>query len=632
MTQLVTGGQARISAVSRRLPPALARALPVAALLAVTWRLSWSTHGSIDAGDWLSMAVLVALVLATVLFSGAAVLPKRLAVLSLALLVAYAGWQALSISWSPLPSLARDDALLTLLYALAFATPLLTLRSGADRLVALVLVVVALTVLAVAVAVRLRFGSHPLDQYDAGRLNFPIPYANADPAMLLVAFWPAIVLAARRTTPLLGRALALGGAVALLAVSLAAQSKGSAVGLAVSAIVFFAACPGRLRALVPALVAIGLTAIAFRPLTGPFRANGDAATRDAIRTVGTTTLSLALAGLVLGAAYAALDRRLELSERTHLLAARAVLAALVVAVVAALGGFFVTVDHPLGFVGDKWRSFKHLPGREQTSTHLLSLGSNRYDFWRVALIEFKRHPLDGIGAHGFAAAYLQQRRSPETPERAHSLPLEVLSEGGLVGFGLLASALGLALALAATRLGRASAAAALGGAVYWLAHSWVDWIWTFPAVGLPFFLVLGIGASGDDRGPLRARVRRPAGAVALLVALLAFAPPWLAARLVTRVEDNPVGSAGDLRWAHRLDPLSLDPLFVQADLARTPARSLAPLREAVGMEPRAVETQYRLGTAYADAHRPDEARRHLREALRLDPGDELIVSALRNVH
>ena len=60
-----------------------------------------------------------------------------------------------------------------------------------------------------------------------------------------------------------------------------------------------------------------------------------------------------------------------------------------------------------------------LPRNETTSTHLLTLGSNRYDFWRVAIHQFREHPVGGIGARGFRVAYLGARRSPETPARAH---------------------------------------------------------------------------------------------------------------------------------------------------------------------------------------------------------------------
>ena len=214
MTRLVTGRRARIQSLDERVPPAVVRALPAAVLVVVTWRLSWSEHGSIAAGDWLPYAVLVALVLATVILSGSAVLPTRAALVSVGLLVAFSAWEALSLTWSPVPSLARDEALLTLLYALAFATPLVTLRSDAERMLALGVLVTGLTLIGLAVALKLRFGSDPLDVYISGRLDFPIAYANAQPGIFLVGFWPAVVLASQRAVPAAGRSLALAAAVA----------------------------------------------------------------------------------------------------------------------------------------------------------------------------------------------------------------------------------------------------------------------------------------------------------------------------------------------------------------------------------------------------------------------------------
>ena len=102
------------------------RVIGVAALVGCAWAMAWVEHGSIDAGDWLGYAALGALVLTTILFSGAASRPGRRALIGLGFLVALACWAALSSLWSPVPSLARDEALLTLFYAIAFAIPLLT--------------------------------------------------------------------------------------------------------------------------------------------------------------------------------------------------------------------------------------------------------------------------------------------------------------------------------------------------------------------------------------------------------------------------------------------------------------------------------------------------------------------------
>src|SRR5205085_1524736 len=85
------------------------------------------------------------------------------------------------------------------------------------------------------------------------------------------------------------------------------------------------------------------------------------------------------------------------------------------------------------------------------ATHLVQVGSNRYDSWRVALDEFAHHPLLGIGSRGFGTAYLQHRRTDENPTRSLSIELDTLSETGLVGFALLLAALGIPLLLALRR-------------------------------------------------------------------------------------------------------------------------------------------------------------------------------------
>ena len=141
------------------------------------------------------------------------------------------------------------------------------------------------------------------------------------------------------------------------------------------------------------------------------------------------------------------------------------------------------------------------------------LGSNRYDFYRVALNEFVAHPLVGIGADNFQQQYLVHGRSDETPHYPHSVELRTLAQTGLVGALLALVGLGAALlagvraALAsiarrADPLGGAVAAAALGGFAYWLVHGSVDWFWEFAGLGAPAFALLGLAcALGRSRRP-----------------------------------------------------------------------------------------------------------------------------------
>jgi len=610
----------------------LLRVLPVAIVAADVWLLAWRDYGSIDAGDWLPYALLASLVLASSLVAVSIGRPSRLAAAALAALVALAALDALSIAWSPVPSLARDEALLVLFYAAAFAIAGLTVKTAADRAYALSALAAGAGGLTIATAIKLLADAHhPGELFYTGRLDFPVSYVNAQAAAMLVGFWPAVAAAARRSSAVWVRALATGVATALLCGWLLTQSKGGAVGLAVSSVAVLAISPSRLRLLVPALIAGALAAAGSLPLTAPIRTDTTRALDHAVAHGATILLVLTGVGVVLGAAYSFLDRSLDFPQRVEQAAARAAAAAVAAGLLALIG--LLLASHPVRFVDARWRSFKVLPAHETAGTHLLTLGSNRYDMWRVALSEFSHHPLLGIGSRGFGPVYLEHRRSAETPIRAHSLEMDTLAETGLVGIAVLAAALVLALALAARRARvELAGAAALGTGAYFVAHSAVDWIWTFPAVGVLAFLALGTGAGSDGPGAAR-RSRWPlAGAAAVLVlGLVAFLPPWLASRYVNRAAENGPSDMGDLRTARRLDPLSVDPYVVQSQLATSAAAAIPPLEKAVAKEPRAYELHYLLGLAYIRAHRRRDALLELQVGLRLNPKDPYVRRALDDV-
>ena len=595
-----------------------ARVLPTAALAAAAWALAWIATGSTSSADWLPYAFLGALLLAVVLLSGAA-RPDRTELVAVGALVALAGWESVSIAWSAVPPLARDEALLTLFYAIAFVVPLVTLRTAGDRLLATTSVAAVAGVLALGAGVVLRFGSDQVDHFYSGRLSFPISYPNAQAAVFLIGFWPAVVLAAQRARSPVVRMLAVAAATAIASGWLTAQSKGGILAIAASAALVFGLSPLRLRLLPPTLLAAGLTFAAYRPLTAPFRSGSV----EDVKRAGSAIILLTLLGALLGLAYALADRRLELGPRRVRAAGRATLGLLCAGLVAAVVVFFAAVYHA-GWFGDEWRAFKNAPTSSSSSSHLLQLGSYRYDIWRVALHEAAHHPLAGIGSRGFGPAYLQLRHSPDTPARAHSVELDALSELGVVGFALLVCALALPFlrVVSRARARDPAATAAFGGAAYWLVHASVDWIWTVPACGLPFFLLLGAGGSGGDRRLLARKEAIAAAVATVLVALVAFVPPWLSARLAARDQ---------FHWAKRLDPLSVGPYVAEAASAGSPQASAAILEEAVRKEPRVVEWRFDLAQAYISARELRRATTALLEAQRLDPREPRIADELRRL-
>lgn len=590
----------------------------------------WTSHGSIAAQDWLAYMVLAAVLTAAVLFSGGARQPTRGLVVSVGALTLLAAYAALSLTWSAAPTLSRDEGLLTVFYVVAFALPLLTLRSTGDRIAFIGVFGAVIAVLAVVTSVVLITDSTPLDLYRFGRLNYPVTYSNAQAALFVLGFWPAAAFSASRRVPAVLRALSLGAATANLAAALLAQSKGSVIGLVASVVAVLVVSPYWLRLFVPTAIAIGLVACVAAPLTAPYRAETNARLVDAIHSGGWFVLLIGVVGAVAGGIFVAVDKRVKPGRETRRKAARAVLAALATAFVALIASFFIAVNHPGRLIADQWHTFKHRPGADQGTSHLLTVGSYRYDFWRVALTEFKDHAFVGVGARGFGPAYLQHRTGPETPARAHSLAIEVLAEDGLIGFTLLGLAVGIPLVLAAraARKGRLAATAAFGAAVYWLVHASADWIWTFPALGVPFFCLLGMGAGKDGRPRMSKRNATPLGIAALAVALIAFMP-WVSSKLTNRVYSGASSPGTDLTWAKRLDPISVEPYLAESAVAPSAARRIPPLQKAADKEPRSAGIQYLLGVAYLESGRRADALRTLLVAHSLDPREDLINVALR---
>jgi hypothetical protein len=616
-----------IASAARTWPAVAFEAVPVAAVVAIAAALSWA-GGSILAGDWLGWETLAGLVLAVVLAAGACAVPSRAAVTGIAGLTALAAWDALSLRWSAVPALARDEALLVVFFVVAALVPLVSLKTEAARTLALATVVGAAAALGLATAARLVLSAHPEDLYDSGRLSAPIGYANAQAAAFALVFWPGIALASTRRLPTAARAVVFASATVCLAGWVATQSKGAGIGLAAGGVVFFALTRDRLRALLPTLVAAAIAAGAYRPVTAPFRAP-DAALAAAARHAGGALLVVAAAAVAAGLAYAAADRAIAVPERI-----RRRLAIVVVGLLAALAVFgaaaaAVHVRHPEAFVQKRWNTFKRPPVAETGSSHFQTLGSDRYDMWRVALDAVRAHPLAGVGARGYGVLYLRKASIQRSPQRAHSLELDVLSETGVVGFVLLAAGLGgLLVAVAQRARAWAPGAAVLAAATGWIVHASVDWLWTLPACALPFFVVLGVGAPGASRPRLQRRVALSLGAAVVAVVLAACVPPWLAARDVAQAYAGSPAWEQELDRARTLDPLSTDPLVARATLAPRLPEAVDALRQAIRMEPQSVEAWYLLGVRYLRAGKRKDAIAALERARTLAPRDTFVRNAL----
>jgi O-antigen ligase len=441
-------------------------------------------------------------------------------------LAAYTALSFLSILWANVPGDAWEGADRTLLYLLVFLLFACWRQTGVSA--ALLLVVWTLALIGLAAFTALHIADGDLASLlPGGRLGYPTGYPNANAAQWLMAFWPAVLLARSERLWWGLRGVLAGGAVLLAAVALLSQSRGALYATPVMLVLVFALLPGRARTfalLLPVVAGIGAITPAVLRVGERLEHGGDA--RGALHSATVAMFVAALGvGLVVAAA-AAVEGRVVLSPAVATRVRRGVGTLAVLTLVAILAGGWVAAGNPLTRLEHGWRSFKSpnaYAADSATGSRLTSgLGSNRYDFYRVALDEFTAHPLVGIGVDNFAQQYLQRGHSLETPHYPHSVELRTLSQTGLVG--TLLALVGLLSALFAALqgirtpahtssqpgeapgtgldpLGRYVAAAALAGFGYWAVHGSVDWFWEFAGLGAPAFALLGLACALTPRMP-----------------------------------------------------------------------------------------------------------------------------------
>ena len=333
---------------------------------------------------------------------------------------------------------------------------------------------------------------------------------------------------------------------------------------------------------------------------------------------------------------------------------------LIAAGVVALAGVVVAltvIGNPVSWANDRWQDFKGGKFEYQAGggTRLGGgLGSNRYDFWRVAADEFKSAPLIGVGSENFAEDYIRDRHSGEEPTYPHNLSLQVLSETGLVGgvllFGFFVSSLwgvGRVRLRSDERLSRGLAGIFAVVFVYWFVHSAGDWFWAFPALTAPIFAWLGIGMRlNAERGmlvqPRWAKGWAPAVAAAsvaaLLFAIASMGLPWIAALEVQAAErgwgSNPREAFDRLDQARQLNFLSARPDLVAGSIASRlgeDQRVRSSFERALERDPRNWYAELELATLDGIQGRKNSALARLNRVAELNPRETLTATVRHGV-
>ena len=605
------------------------------------------------------LLALLALCLVTVPAAGS---PSRVTVAAAGLLGAYALWSYLSIAWAGQKADAWDGANRTALYAIVFCIFALWPlgRRGATLIVAGFGAAIGL--LACVALAKAAVADDPGNLFFNGRLGWPIQYPNATVALWFIGFWPCVMLGVRREVHPLLRGAFLALAVVLAETGLLGQSRGWLAALPFVVVFFLVISPGRVR-LTWALVAVGVaTLIVGGSVLDVLDAIGDGQSgAGEIDTAVGGIVAVALLVGALGAVAGYLDRRVQVPASTGRRVGAAMVAVALALSVTGCGAFVASQGNPVSWADERWEEFK--AGKQPTAgggdRFTQTLGSSRYDFWRVALDGFEREPIVGIGADNYRHDYQRSGDSGEEPYYPHSMVLRTLGQTGLIGAAILLAAIACALVagLRAIRersgLASAVAAGALTSFAYFLVHGSIDWFWELPALGGPAFALAGVAAGLRPRRAIhprdpRARDPLARGGLPLVAAVLgvglllaSFAPPMLSAYSTKRARDivneDPAraGEALDLfDRAAGLNPHSTIPRLFSAStvIALGQPQLAAPYyRDAIDRDPADQYSHLALGALESTAGHRAAAERLLREAVALKPRDPLARDLLERV-
>lgn len=605
-----------------------------------------------------------------------------------ALLLAFTLLTAASISWSVVPNTSWQEASMMFAYSSVFVAAAALARAAPGRGEA-VLGGVALAAVIVCVYALLgkvfpgQVGA--LDSY--ARLVGPFGYWNATGLAAGMGLIACMWLGARRTGHALLRALAHPAAGLLLVTLMLAYSRGALAVTAIGVALWLCVVPLRLRGAAVLLAAGGCAAgvVAFDFAKASLSEENVALSSRASggHELGVLLLAMVLVLLAIGVAVGFLTSRRAPSRIARTRAGATLIAALVLAVLAVLGGLAASQRGLAGTISHDVSSLTNpnAPVPANTPNRLTAVASERARYWKQAIEVFEAHPVLGAGAGGYAVASLRYKPPELEVRNAHGYVVQTLADLGIVGVALTLLLL-IAWAVAAGAAThpfnrrwrkwrwasapqpytpeRLALLSMLCIVVTFGLHSFVDWTWYVPGTAAAALLCAGwlVG-----RGPLHEPALEPdarrwrhllpgqvsgarlaAALAAILVVLLAAWVEWQPERsydesqkALALIATSPHRAVAEAQDAVSRDPFSAEALSTLASAQESTGRTsaaTATLQRAVRMQPANPETWAKLGLHDLASH-PKAAVSELGAALYLNPqktsNQERYVEALRAV-
>jgi hypothetical protein len=434
-------------------------------------------------------------------------------------------WSAVSLAWTSDVSIGVQDLERDLVYVSAVVVAI-SLR---DRLGAAALrngvLVGASVVCAYSLGTRLfpdRLGVYS-DALGPGRLYNPLGYWNAQGVLAVLAMILATGVVANRGMTL-ARSIAAGLVPVLALDCYFTLSRGALVALALGAAAWLAVDPARIRSSIWLIIVAPWPVIAVwraRGMTQLFGSEFGIHSASAGHHLAWQLLACSLTAATVVAVLSRVEDRVQFPNW----AARAYVvywAGIAVVVVLVSIARFGT---PAEMTRSVYDAFAAPPPSNTAPSRVLSLSLHGRNYlWTVAWDDAVTHPVGGSGIGSFEQRWLRNRPLPSDSRWAHSLYLETLAEGGLIGLLLLCGALAAPLVAAIRTRSQTVVPSVFGAYSAYLGHAGVDWDWQVPGLTLAaIWCACGALAAGDQTAHLRLIGKRRAGAIAAIAAIAILA-------------------------------------------------------------------------------------------------------------
>ncbi|HEY8843924.1 MAG TPA: O-antigen ligase family protein [Gaiellaceae bacterium] len=524
---------------------------------------------------------------------------SRLELATVGMLLAYAGWVALSILWTdsvpaPVREVQRD-----LVYPAGMLAALLVLRR--ERVRSFLGGVWAGITIVSWYGLSTRIFPDQLTTFDpisVYRLKGPIGYWNGFGIFTAVGIVLALGFVARGTH-WVTRVLAAASLVVLGPALYFTYGRGVWIALVCGLVVAFALDPRRLQLITTTLL-VGAPTITAVWIGSQF---------DGLTQVGASLANarhdghqFALALMLLAVIAAALvwgrDQvvsRVEFGSGIR----RGYALALIAAVAGALALTFAHYGGPSSITRRAWAAFSAPPiTSTNLNARLFTLSSNgRIDEWTQAWHDYTKHPVLGSGAGTYEIWWLQHRTTDLKVRDAHSLYIEALAELGPVGLLIIVLAFCLPLAAAIRARAHPLVPIATGAYFAFIVHAGVDWDWELSGVTLTgLFCGAAVLAAARDEvtAAPRAVVRWIALAMSVGVAGIAI-----------------VGLLGNIPASRSADAIQ----------SRAWTRAATEARREIRWAPWSADGWRRLGQAEVGQNKLVVAERNLLKAIAKDPNN-----------